>query len=323
MLLWLGLPPLLIHVADYVHECQGSLPEEQRWQRDLWLLEMFSGEAELTSSFRRQKLKSQWYDVAYRGPDNDFTSTTGFLIAIRDTLRLRPGALLWGGIPCCSYIWMSSSLHGRYGAILGDTRQQFVEIGNVCCARFAMLAALALVIGAHYCIEQPSSSQLVFMPYMQWLWFLKSKTETLFQRFWMANYDGWCMKPSWLCGSTPWIVNLTSKLDPQKKLAIKEKGTGADMVKKTISKSGRKVVSGGPKLSQSAAYPRKFAEWVTEQHVACAGDPPKLEVPHDFRYETAGPSPLRWEHANLKPLRDMLLRARDEGKFHPQPNLPL
>ena len=38
------------------------------------------------------------------------------------------------------------------------------------------------------------------------------------------------------------MVNLTSKLDPQKKLAIKEKGTGADMVKKTISKSGRKVV---------------------------------------------------------------------------------
>ena len=55
---------------------------------------------------------------------------------------------------------------------------------------------------------------------------------------------------------------------------------------------------------------------------AC-GDPPKLEVPHDFRYETCGPSPLCWEHANLKPLRDMLLRARDEGKFHPQPNLPL
>jgi hypothetical protein len=46
----------------------------------------------------------QWYDVAYRGPDNDFTSTTGFLIAIRDTLRLRPGALLWGGIPCCSHL---------------------------------------------------------------------------------------------------------------------------------------------------------------------------------------------------------------------------
>ena len=40
----------------------------------------------------------------------------------------------------------------------------------------------------------------------------------------------------------PWIINLTSRPDPQKKLAIKEKGTGADMVKKTISKSGRKVV---------------------------------------------------------------------------------
>ena len=46
----------------------------------------------------------QWYDWETRGLLNDFLSDTGFLWALRDTLRLRKGALLWGGLPCCSYL---------------------------------------------------------------------------------------------------------------------------------------------------------------------------------------------------------------------------
>ena len=34
-------------------------------------------------------------------------------------------------------------------------------------------------------------------------------------------------------------------------------------------------------------------------------------------------APFGWEHANLGPLRDMLVAARDEGRFHPNPSLPL
>ena len=42
----------------------------------------------------------QWYDKVGRPDSNDLTSLTGFLVALRDTLRLRKGALLHGGHPC-------------------------------------------------------------------------------------------------------------------------------------------------------------------------------------------------------------------------------
>lgn len=48
-----------------------------------------------------------------------------------------------------------------------------------------------------------------------------------------------------------------------------------------------------------------------------------LGEPEDFQLETQGVAPFNWRHANLDPIREMLIRARDEGKFHPQPNLPL
>lgn len=109
-------------------------------------------------------LPRQWFDWEGRGEDNDFLSTTGFLWALRDTLRLRRGGLLWGGLPCCrslesnmdgqwnmlsdiyiyfckdvvescccpehsepSWVWVSSGTHGRYISILGDQRTLFAQ----------------------------------------------------------------------------------------------------------------------------------------------------------------------------------------------------
>lgn len=38
-------------------------------------------------------------DISHR-PQDDFCGVTGFILALRDTLRLRPGGLLWAGHPC-------------------------------------------------------------------------------------------------------------------------------------------------------------------------------------------------------------------------------
>ena len=42
----------------------------------------------------------QWYDILGRGADNDILQVGGFLFALKETLRLRPGALLFAGVPC-------------------------------------------------------------------------------------------------------------------------------------------------------------------------------------------------------------------------------
>ena len=106
----------------------------------------------------------QWFDVLGAGREegsNDITSTTGFLVCIRDVLRIRSGGVLWGGVPCnrwlsevqaydstcvlcppvspdpltvhvqvymCfnpSWIWMSSGSHLRHLCILGNSGSWF------------------------------------------------------------------------------------------------------------------------------------------------------------------------------------------------------
>ena len=83
----------------------------------------------------------QWFCIHSRIPrcNKRYTSSAPRGIALgRDSMLLAPGLkiviwstrcsllrLLWFIFPLnlwIRYVWMSSSLHGRYGAILGDTR---------------------------------------------------------------------------------------------------------------------------------------------------------------------------------------------------------
>ena len=56
---------------------------------------------------------------------------------------------------------------------------------------------------------------------------------------------------------------------------------------------------------------------------ACDGSVPHCEAPADYLSETVRSVPFEWMHAELQPIRDMLVRARDEGKFRPQTNFLL
>ena len=51
------------------------------------------------------------------GPQQDLSTPTGFLLALKQTLRLKPGSLLFGGVPCSSmpgYVY-NPFLIPRYG----------------------------------------------------------------------------------------------------------------------------------------------------------------------------------------------------------------
>lgn len=77
-------------------------------------------------------------------------------------------------------------------------------------------------------------------------------------------------------------------------------------------------------LKQSGAYPRAFGEFVTEQFKA--GQPPvklAVDLPDDLSSIHIERAPFDWAHADLQPLRDYLLQAKEAGKFVPQPGLPL
>ena len=92
----------------------------------------------------------QWMDLSHR-PQDDFCSVKGFILAVRDVLRIEPGGLAWFGHPCnllpvCNlnfiirimqfplfmfrlvlfvklrFTWISTGTHFRHLSILGDER---------------------------------------------------------------------------------------------------------------------------------------------------------------------------------------------------------
>ena len=100
----------------------------------------------------------------------DLTSDCGFLKALELVLRLKPLGLLHGGIPCCSFGFMSSPTHARTALEpWGNLLFSFVFVGNVCATRFALLALLAVVRKCVWMLEQPGRSALVHLPPIQLL----------------------------------------------------------------------------------------------------------------------------------------------------------
>lgn len=312
LLLMLSAPVILIHLADFaaqLGEATGA-----GWERDTVMLELFSGEQRLTNMYRSHGHRAQWFDILGRGQSNDLLDPMGFMFALRETMRLSPGALLFAGVPCASWVWISCSTHLRHLSILGDERVDFVLKGNIIAARFALLCLVSIVLKAHHVVEQPSSSKLVFYPYMQFIW---QNYGAIFQRFWMCNFDHFSLKPSYLVGTRKWIASMDPRVDPVKKQAIQQKGDNG-MVKKTISKeSQKKTVSGGPSLKSSAAYTETFAEFIYKNHMA-SSDPFEVELPQGMMH-----APFDWSHAELGSLRNMLVAAQHNGLFTPQPDLPL
>ena len=50
----------------------------------------------------------QWMDLMHR-PEDDFCSVQGFILAVRDTMRVKRGGLLWAGHPCSGFLVFSTT----------------------------------------------------------------------------------------------------------------------------------------------------------------------------------------------------------------------
>lgn len=121
------------------------------------------------------------YDIT-RYSDQDMDSTLGFLLAILYTLRVKPKGLLFLGVPCCSFSWVSSSKHRRtLERPWGDTQHSFVVQGNKLCARSVLVALLGMARGVFYFVENPMRSAICFYPYIKHLLSLRLLDSKLMQ----------------------------------------------------------------------------------------------------------------------------------------------
>lgn len=89
-------------------------------------------------------------------------------MAVKTVLELKPNGLLYCGVPCASYSFMSSSRHKRTESNpLGDVNSHWVRDHNTLVCRVALLLVLALVRRVHFFIEHPWSSVLPLLPWFR------------------------------------------------------------------------------------------------------------------------------------------------------------
>ncbi|CAE7463675.1 unnamed protein product [Symbiodinium sp. CCMP2592] len=149
-----------IHLVDYMTEYLDRAGIKR--SRDLEAVEMFCGVASIVKAF-----KKQGYD---RGRDEvleDLGNTQGFLRALALVLRLQPGGLLFAGLPCNTFGFMSQSVHCRSATSPFGANVPCVVVGNLLASRTCLLFLVALIRSACWALENPSQSKVPWFPYLK------------------------------------------------------------------------------------------------------------------------------------------------------------
>lgn len=136
-------------------------------------------------------------------------------MACQYILRLKPGALFWGGLPCSLHVWISRGTSGKTrdnprGIFDGSFKHECVKVANLLAARYALLVLVCLVRQVHWITEQPVSSVAMYLPYLevalhtarQMLGFPAGLLQKLYLDFKRALYDS-CAHYCIMCLPTP------------------------------------------------------------------------------------------------------------------------
>lgn len=101
----------------------------------------------------------------------DILTVHGFFQCVQHTMRLEQFGLLFLGVPCNSFSWMSSSQHqrGESNGFMGNTSYEWVELMNAVAVRAAICIAIALSRKCYFMIENPRQSTLPDFPYYGFL----------------------------------------------------------------------------------------------------------------------------------------------------------
>jgi hypothetical protein len=138
--------------------------------RDLDIVEMYSGVGSIHSAAVDRGLRSQAFDK-HRVKDltdraggycEDVTSLDGFENAIRVVLRIRPGGMVTFALKCSSFISACASVHQRKGCNnwRGNEDKAIVQYGNSIANATAVLVVVAFLREVIPVLENPVSSKV-------------------------------------------------------------------------------------------------------------------------------------------------------------------
>lgn len=131
-------------------------------------VEFFAGGAAISRALRRAQLTCFSYDIKLQPLLHDMNSPSGWAFALSLILRTSPGGLIWFGIVCSSWVWMSRGSTGRDEInVLGSASSPAAVSGNLMVSRVMALYWVAIARGHMVVLEQPASSIMFRHPRFQ------------------------------------------------------------------------------------------------------------------------------------------------------------
>ena len=112
-------------------------------------------------------MRCAWFDYIVDNA-HDMTTAHGFGHAIKIALSIMPGGVVWFGVPCSTFVWMSRSHTKRTRQKpWGDRTRLDVCRANLIVKHVGILLELLVKRSVYFIIEQPAGSLLWWMPVMR------------------------------------------------------------------------------------------------------------------------------------------------------------
>ena len=216
--------------------------------RDLVLLEIMAGQAEITEHTSRLVGPAMPFDLSY-GSGMDICTDHGFALLLRLVLRLREQAVCWAAPCCSSWVWVGRNGTGRSKTQpAGDDSVPRVARGTEIAQRCCQAMLVAWLRGEHVRVEQPPSSLMFeWEPYR----LLAEHVTTMTTKTYLGAFGGRFLKQVVLRHSTLLFSSL-------------ERRRPASTDLEPTVKRGKWVTNLGNNVSESQAYPPLFGQCVAE-----------------------------------------------------------
>lgn len=313
----MGFPVLWLHLLDFVAQ---STPVVE-WDRDLVAVDAFCGEAQILKAFSAAGHKVANFDVS-QGNDGDILDMWGLCSIIKKVLKIMPYGILVGGPPCGSWVFINKATSRRSPRrIFGDCSRPYIRAANTITTRWILLAVICVARSVEWLTEQPRGSLMPACPYVTFLAMVVKPSFWGRVSFLMGAYQSRTPKPTLCFGTPPWLPRLVRKMteNDKKRVAKNKRDTAKAMVIKTVNKRGRVTVTGGPGMTASAAYTKRFARAIAKHHLNF------MTNARAAGYTPPGPTaelegvkaPFRWRHARMVEIRNFLHDRVADGSYVP------
>ena len=217
--------------------------------RTLDVVEMFSGDGELSAACLRKGLLVQSIDRE-NGPLQDLGTMVGLQFAIDAIMNLKVGGLLWLAPPCQNWVFLSMSVHRRSATndYLGRPSSRLTQEANSLLYINTALVRLAVARGAKYIIEQPLDSRMLKTKCMAKVFHMTGARRVVtYLKSFAETFP--CAKGLHLAGNADFLQALVRN---------RPEGKASDGIYTIDSITGS--VTGGPELAGTASYPSGFGE---------------------------------------------------------------